>query len=166
MRLLAIVLAIGVSALVIGDAAPAAPASIPAGVRAALLKEARTVAAKEADRHPYDIQAVRTTRLRALRLERDVTMSSCEVTPSCANAPVYVLAMRGRFSCNTCKLPPPHGKHRGRGDVGLGSVITLEFAAKEPLPRWGQFGFGNRYPNLKALGLPVRLGARPTHRSR
>jgi len=158
-RSLGIALAIGASALVIGEAALAAPASIPAGARAALLKEARTVAAREGDSHPYDIQAVRTTRVQALRLERDVTVPDCEATPSCANGPVYVLAMRGRFSCNTCHPPP-------RDRIGPGSVITLEIEAKEPLPRWDRFGFGNRYPNLKALGHPVRLGARPTHHSR
>ena len=166
-RSLGIALAIAASALVLAQPALAAPTSIPSSVRADLLKEAKTVAAQEGDHHPYDIQAVRTTRLKALRQQRDITFSSCELTPSCANAPVYVLAMRGRFSCATCKLPPPsHGKHRGRSHPGLrGSVITLEFEAKQPLPHSGGYGFGNRYPNLKALGVPVRLGAPPTHRS-
>jgi hypothetical protein len=151
-RTFGIVLAIGVAGLVIGDAALAAPASIPSRARAALLEEARAVAADEGDSHPYEIRAVRTTRLKALRrLDPDATEPSCEASPSCANAPLYVLAMRGRFSCNTCS--PPRGVR-----IGSGSVITLEIEATEPLPRHSGFSFGNRYPDLRALGAPVRLG--------
>ena len=158
-RSFGIVLAIGVAGLVIGDAAVAAPASIPSGVRAALLKEARAVAAAEGDRHPYEIRAVRTTRLKALRrLQPGASEPSCEATPSCADAPLYVIAMRGRFSCNTCSSPP------GRR-IGPGSVITLEIEAKEPPPRYSGFSFGNRYPDLRALGVSVRLGA-PHHTTR
>jgi hypothetical protein len=159
--MIGLVLAIGVTASVVGNAALAAPASIPSNTRAALLEQARTVAAAEGDRDPYDIWAVKATRLTALRhLDPGATEPSCEATPSCMDVPLYVLAMRGRFSCNTCSSPP------GRS-IGPGSVITLEFEATEPLPRYSAFSFGKRYPDLKALGVPTRVGpARHSTKSR
>jgi hypothetical protein len=160
-RAIGVVLAIGVTALVVGNGALAAPAGIPSNTTAALLEEARAVAAAEGDRHPYDIWAVRATRLTALRhLDPGATEPSCEATPSCMDVPLYVLAMRGRFSCNTCSSPP--GER-----VPPGTEITLEFEATEPLPRYSAFSFGKRYPDLKALGIPTRVGpARHSTKSR
>ncbi len=156
-RAIGVVLAIGVTALAAGNAALAAPANIPSNTRTALLEQARTVAAAEGDRHPYDIWAVSTTRMTALRhLDPGATEPSCEATPSCTNEPMYVLAMRGRFSCNTCS--PPAGAR-----IPPGTVITLGFQAEEPLPHYySAFSFTSHYPDLKALGVPTRLGP-PRH---
>jgi len=142
-------LAFGLLALALGQAAAAAQSPITAAARAALLKQARYVAAQNGDRHPYDIQAVLTSHLRAIRLKPGTTEPNCESMASCAGAPWYVLAMRGHFRCDACPGPPGH-------EAPAGNVIILEIEAKEPLP--GAVGFAiGFYPNLRAAGVPVRL---------
>ena len=127
-----------------GPARASSP-GIPRAARAQLLGSALTVAAAEGDRHPHDIRAVRTTSSGAGR----AIHCDCTFVVPPPSAPVYLVAMRGHFSCNTCSSP--HGR-----TIGPGTVITLEFPVATP-SHWTDFGFGNRYPNLRAAGTPVRL---------
>ena len=103
------------------------------------------MAAQDSDRHPFDIKAVRTTLAGAARATHS---DSSSISPPPTTA-IYLLAMRGHFSCNTCSHP--HGEK-----IGPGSVITLEFAITNPTDPAG-FGFTNRYPNLTLAGSPVQL---------
>ena len=103
------------------------------------------VAAADGDRHPHDIRAVQTTIGRADR----ATHCECATVVSPPSTPIYLLAMRGRFSCNRCSHPP------GRR-IGPGTVITLEAPIATP-SRYSGFGFGGRYPDLSIAGKPVVL---------
>jgi hypothetical protein len=132
--------------------ASAAEGEIPASVRATLLSDALRIAAADGDASPYDIQAVATTKIQEVQMNPGTTAPLCESSPECAEAPVYVLAMRGHFACNTCSMP------RG-GRIGPGTVITLGFEA--PTLFRSSFGFNSSYPDLQALGVPVRLGPEP-----
>jgi hypothetical protein len=128
---------------------------IPVSVRSELLKYALTKAAAEGDSHPYDIEAVLTTFAAAEGvLSAGDRLPGCESVPLCATWPTYAVAMRGRFVCNTCKIPPGAKDPRG-------TVIVFNRPAKAPPPtEWSQdFGLSDRYPNLKKLGLPIHLAA-------
>ena len=138
------------SATQMADASTRAP--IPQHVRATLLKDAKRQAAADGDTHPYDIEAVSTT----LKSAERVTCN-CKSSTTSATAPVYLVAMRGRFSCNTCSRPrgatiPPSG------------VITLVFIAKTMFR--AEFGLSDRYPRLGLVGSPIRLDASPEHHKR
>jgi hypothetical protein len=113
--------------------------SVP--VRAKLLAEALTTAKRNGDEHPTDIEAVRTTHARAQRLLNE------DVSPPSPDTPVYLLAMRGRFVCDSCSVP------RG-AKAPSGTVIVLELPVSG-----GGFGFsiGHRYPELERAGVPMRL---------
>ena len=65
------------------------------------------------------------------------------------SAPVYVLAMRGHFNCNSCSHP------HGRG-FAPAAVITLQFLSLTNLQDV-VFGYGSPYPHLTAVGKPFRL---------
>jgi hypothetical protein len=61
---------------------------------------------------------------------------------------VYLVAMRGHFSCSGC--PGPLG-----AGAPTGTVMTLEL----PVTSGGHgLGISGRYPDLGLLGVPVRLG--------
>jgi hypothetical protein len=62
--------------------------------------------------------------------------------------PVYLMAMRGRFSCGSCKIPA--GARPPRGTV-------LRLTLTPGLLRAG-FGLGPDYPEMRAAGKPLRLG--------
>ncbi len=119
---------------------------IPASARAGLLAAAIATATEHGDSHPRDIEAVRTTHRQAERILDPG--GELRVVP--ASAPVYVLAMRGHFNCNSCTHP--HGV-----TFGSAGVITLQFLNLSDLHNV-VFGWGVPYPNLKAAGTPVRLG--------
>ena len=140
----------GACALAVAVSAPALakPASIPAGVRAELLAHARAAADQAGDSRPYDIYAVATTRIKALRLSPG-TAPDCEATPACADGSVYVVAMRGRFLYDG---PRPKG-----AVVRATPVLMIEVEAGQPLPRWSSESYGQRYPKLRKAGTPVRL---------
>jgi len=123
-------------------------AGISPAVGAALLKQARQVAREDGDSRPYDVEAVLTTREKATRLQQGTRTPTCEQSPSCADKPVYMVAMQGRFTCNTCSIPF-HAK------VPRGTVVTLEIEAATMF-RSG-FSLTTRYPNLKAVGAVVHL---------
>jgi len=124
---------------------------IPPRVRAELLKIARRTAATNGERHPYDIEAVRTTHGLAERMVEEGNESE----PPSKSAPVYVVAIRGHFRCDLCSRPPG-------ARAPSGTVITLELLA--PVPKRGSaFGLSSRYPNLKALGIPVHLERPRSH---
>jgi hypothetical protein len=121
---------------------------IPGHVRAELLKIAEHAAAASGDRHPYDIEAVRTTH----GLAQPLLEGGDRSEPPSKSAPVYVIAMRGHFRCGRCT-------HPSGVRTPSGTIITLELLA--PLRAFGgsAFGLGTMpYPNLRALGIPVRLG--------
>src|SRR5207237_402499 len=116
------------AALAACAALPAAPvaradasAGVPAGARAQLLAMALRVAAADGDAHPHAIRAVQTTIGRADR----ATHCECATVVPPPSTPIYLLAMRGRFSCNRCSHPP------GRR-IGPGTVITLEAPIATP----------------------------------
>jgi len=136
----------GIGILSAGALAGAPGTGVPASARALLRGQALRVAAAEGERHPYDIQAVRTT---AGEADRITCGPRCHTNASASRTPVYLLAMRGRFSCNTCS--PPHGER-----IGPGTVITLEIPIRASL-RYTGFRFGDTYPNLRAAGTPARL---------
>ncbi len=128
-----------------GSAGNSRQSGIPASARAALLRAATAIAARHGDSHPHGIQAVRTTHRKAER----ILCGDCESRLAAPDATVYVVAMRGRFNCNTCS--PPRGRSRGPD-----TVITLQFVDPGDL-RAFELEYGRRYPHLKALGTPVRL---------
>ena len=68
--------------------------------------------------------------------------------------PIYVLAMRGHFSSGG------HSSPRG-ATIPPATVITLYYTASSLSPE-GE-SFGGPYPDLKALGKPVRLDTPPPH---
>lgn len=111
-------------------------------VRGALLADAKRVAAVDGDGHPYNIEAVRTTHRRAEKVWGDESSSPPP------NTVVYVIAMRGHFHCSACSHPEG-------ATIPPGSVITLEIVAKTMSQ--SAFGLGRRYPNLRTVGIPVRL---------
>jgi hypothetical protein len=122
---------------------------IPSNVRVLLRTEALRVARLDGDRHPYDMEAVRTTIEEADRL---TCGPGCHTYIPPPSTPVYLLAMRGHFSCNNCS--PPAGAR-----IGPGTVITLEIPVAAPSGYSG-FGFADKYPNLNAAGVPAHLSAR------
>lgn len=120
------------------------PATIPSGTRSALLSVAVAIAARHGDGHPYDIEAVRTTRRTAARV-----LSTGETRIPDPNATVYIVAMRGHFNCNSCSHPRGTTFEPNR-------VITLRFVDPADLSSV-VFGYGRPYPNLAAAGTPVHL---------
>jgi hypothetical protein len=114
--------------------------------RAALLKHATRVATLDGDPHPYDVQVVSTTAASASQ----TLCGGCATSPG--EEPVYLLAMRGRFHCNTCKTRPGERKTPSR------SVIALALTAGSL--QQTTFSLSDHYPNLGALGTPVRLDKR------
>jgi hypothetical protein len=130
-------------------------ASIPTAVRATLLARALTVARIDGDRHPHDIEVVRTTLGESFSL---VCGADCTVGSQDPNEPVYLLAMRGRFTCaGKCSRP-------GGPPAGPGTVITLEF--ETPNLRVRLYSLGRHYPRLHDAGVPVRLEPARTRRGR
>lgn len=124
---------------------------IPATVRAKLLALAERDAKVEGDAHPFDIEAVATTRGKALSLQHGDTEPACEESSACMNTPFYVVAMRGRFVCNSCS-PPLHAR------TPKGTVITLE--VEVPNMWAGGFGMSDSYPKLQKIGTVVHLRPR------
>jgi hypothetical protein len=118
---------------------------IPPKVRAILLNDALDAAARNGDEHPYDIEAVRTTKKEADRLQH-----TSESEPV-ASRPAYLLAMRGHFNCDACS--PPAGV-----TIHERSVITMQIeigSMKETTVT-----DGNHYPDLSEVGVPIRLRRR------
>jgi hypothetical protein len=142
------------------QSAGASPTGIPPSVRAALLVKARQEASSAHDPNPYDVEAVLTTEQGYLRLTCGKGCWSW-IAPG---TPVYVVAMRGRFSCGLCVGPPLGARrHRHRGTAQL-TVITVAYLASG-LGDNNPTAYGHEYPNLKAVGVPVRLDAPPSHRA-
>lgn len=144
-------LAYALAVLVVSQPAGASHSPIPRTVRATLLADASKMAAEKGDPHPYDLQVVRTPIERAERLNCRCNFRG--PVPG-GSTPIYVLAMRGHFSCG-CSHP------RG-SKIGPATVITLYYQASN-LSSQG-WNFGGPYPDLKALGTPVRLGTPPPRR--
>jgi hypothetical protein len=119
---------------------------IAASVRASLLALAQGDARLNNDSSPYDIQVVETTAKEASRIDGE----GDGVIYHGAGPPVYLIAMRGRFICNTCS--PPAGARLPRG-----SVITLELPVRAGEDLGSGFSLGDRYPNLAVAGAPVPL---------
>jgi len=111
-----------------------------------LLADALRVAAAESDPHPYGIEAVRTTIGEADRLNCG---SECHTYIPPPSTLIYLVVMRGHFACNTCKEPPG-------ARLDHGTVITLECLTATPSECPG-FGFSDKYPKLRGVGIPVRL---------
>jgi hypothetical protein len=128
-----------------GAGQAAASSGIPQAVRGVLRTDALRTAKVEGDAHPRDIWAVLTTIAGA---ERATDCHCISYVPP-KTEPIYLIAVRGHFSCNTCSHPPS-------GHIGPGTVITLECQLANPSVCPG-FGFLSRYPNLKSAGTPVRL---------
>jgi hypothetical protein len=118
-------------------------------VRAVLLEDALAAGALHRESSPYDIQAVRTTEER-LRPESPLAGSTQgeQERPSHEKTPFYFVAMKGHFAF----------KEHGNGGFVYEPVLTMRVFVSTmqvyPLDRSGL-----QYPNLKALGVPVLLGA-------
>lgn len=160
---LAIALAAGVvvfGVLVAGaQAGNTHPAGIPGSVKRVLLERAKSLAAENGDSHPYDIQAVRTTEAKA----RHLRIGSSDPQLS-ANEPVYIVALRGHFRCGVpdsttgmvipCMVAPgPAARHPREQTYSVGT-IQIAAATMEGLAR----GTDDIYPDLRRVGVPVRLG--------
>lgn len=113
---------------------------------ARLLAIAEAVARSCGDRHPYDIEAVRTTRGAAGRVIWPGAGVGADPTP------VYAITMRGKFTAYTAS--PPGGR------APTGTVISIVVGAKGRLK--GQeldFNLTRRpEPDLPRLGTVIRLG--------
>lgn len=117
---------------------------IAPGLAAQLLAAAQREALAAGEAHPYDVEAVSTTLAGVSRAEGQLSPP-----PSVGSQYVVLVAMRGRFSCPTCKMPPG-------ARAPTGSVLTLTLNAPV-LVREG-FGLGRRYPVMRNAGTPLRLG--------
>jgi hypothetical protein len=136
-----------------GSGDPSSTGSIPAKIHAELLEDARQRAAEQGDRHPYDIEAVRTTTEKALSvLSLGSRHPRCESTPTCANWPSYAVAMRGNFSCEDCSGPA------GATSEAF-NVMMYITPARRPAPmHYPQpDALGEVYPELMEAGHPVPL---------
>jgi hypothetical protein len=131
-------------------ATSASAAPIPANTRPVLLKDARRLAAELGDRHPHDIQAVRTTYEKAQRLEGHWINGE-----KLANETVYVVAMRGHFSCTGGCLEAPGTRDKAPPTPTIYPVAWMELYASTVTQYGG--GDGQQYPDLKKAGTPVRL---------
>jgi hypothetical protein len=151
----AVATATGLLMLAVGAPALGAPQSIAPSVRAKLLADAIATGQRNGDSHPYDIEAVSTTQVKALRAGSGETEPTCESSPACADSPVYIVAMRGRFICGMCKIPLG-------ASVPRGTVITLIFNALTMFS--STFSLNNTYPRLNAAGTPIRLDRSRAHR--
>lgn len=122
----------------------------PATVRAELLKDARSLAARHKEPRPYDIQAVLTTERRARQLEDAARPGHERVFGG--DTAVYFIAMKGRFTFVCEKAPGTHPScQRTPVLMAMVSVATKKVLVST---EWGE-----QYPNLNALGTPVRLGS-------
>lgn len=128
-------------------AATGQSAGISAHERALLRADALRIATREGDPRAYDIQAVRTTIAGAER----ATECHCRSFVPPQSTPIYLVAMRGHFSCHGPCSPPLHDRVR----IGPVTVITLELPIAHD--GGGPSSWRNSYPNLGRAGIPVRL---------
>jgi hypothetical protein len=165
LHLLVVVLAVGAGVLGVvvagAQASGTRPAGIPGGVKRVLLERAKSLAAENGDSHPYDIQAVRTTeaKLRSLK-----SLGSDPQLPP--NEPMYIVALRGHFRCGVvdpmtglalpCMEAPPVPGHRHTPPPRTFSAGTIVIAATTMIGY--SRGTDNIYPDLRRVGVPVRLG--------
>ena len=130
---------------------------ILAKVRAVLLREALTRAA-------LGVIITRTTSTRSFR-RRSGPTEPCRASISLA-AKGNPGALRGRRTRSRCVAASyaVHARIPWVQRPYAGTVIMFTKAASEPAPTQWAYGFGlsTRYPNLKALGVPVRLGTPKT----
>jgi hypothetical protein len=121
------------------------PSGIPRGMRRALLRRAERVAAGFGERRPRDVQIVLTTHKEADRAQGGNRIH----VP--LDESVYLFAMRGHF-CEPA--------HRPSGRRRCAPFVSAQFSIRwdpDQADGWGVAELADRYPNLKALGLPVRL---------
>ena len=135
---------------------------IPAKVRAALLKDAKSMAASAGRRraHPYDIQAVLTTEAKARTLDEGRN----ETLLTVGSGSVYVVAMRGTFRVicegGPCPANLAPGNRRTYPVLMFWvPVSTMEVAGPDSDVFTG-------YPNLASAGVPVRLNPKLTRTSK
>lgn len=138
--LLLLLVAISVGAC--GASAASTAGSVSPSVRSALLTKANRLAAFEGDPRPYDIEAVRSTARKAERFAG----GQANLPPPAS--PVYLVAMRGHFHCNTCS-------HPAGATIPPGTVITFTVLAKTL--KSFESSLSKRYPHLRKLGTPFRL---------
>jgi hypothetical protein len=136
------------------------PTGIPGSVKRVLLERAKSLAAEGGDSHPNDIQAVRTTEAKVRSLK---SLGSSDPQLS-ASEPVYIVALRGHFRCGVpdsttslripCMVAPgsavrhPHQRTFSVGTIQIAAATMAELGR----------GTDNLYPNLRRVGVPVRLG--------
>jgi len=132
---------------------------ISASERAKLLVYARREATFAGDRHPYDVEAVRTTGEEAEALGGAGGPPSLSPLPDVVGQPVaeYVVAMRGHFVCRPEKQtqperPPLRACETPPGPPVHGTVITFSVLPGAPPPVVAGFEIGSRYPNLRLQG--------------
>ncbi len=135
-------------ALAVSQPVGASLFGVPRGVRNTLLAKSRQLAESNGESQPSDIEAVKTTYRQAQRL---FCGRSCN-GPIPAATPVYVVSMRGNFG----SAAYPHLRDaRGHRQSPPVTVISVPYIASSM--QAATVVFGHTYPNLKAVGIPVRL---------
>lgn len=125
---------------------------IPRVVRAQLLADARSAAAKHGERKPHEIEAVRSTERRARRLEEQARPGRQRVLGG--HREVYLVAMKGRF---TFICEGPASPRRRRAARCQRPHVLMLIVARHGGRVLAPAGWGDRYPDLRAAGVPVRL---------
>jgi hypothetical protein len=137
----------GAHAVAAGPRGERSDRPVAGGLRPAqLLKLADAVAVANGDRHPYDIEAVRTTRGAAGAVIWPGAVDDADPTP------VYAITMRGRFTAHNASTPLV-------GESPAGSVISAVIGATGRLRGQGlDFNLTTRpEPDLAELGAVQKL---------
>jgi hypothetical protein len=100
------------------------------------------------DRHAYDVQAVLTTHREADRVEKTTALPPARLGLA-ADAPVYLVAMRGHFCVKATNVTEAACRPAGTIQTSTRSTKTSGFS---------EASLAERYPDLRALGTPIRLG--------
>jgi hypothetical protein len=183
-------LLMALAGLAIGQPVAAAQSGIPPSKQRALLREAKRVATLDGDSHPYDIEAVLTTRAWAIGAGAPVAAPAPGEPawePACER-PLPPLRPEPPPGASPAPTPPARSAScagapwyvlamRGHFTCNtcseplipgikyrplVGTVITLGMEAR--YPHTSYFGFGSPYPDLQNAGTPIRLDKARPHR--
>ncbi len=128
---------------------PSSPDGIPRHVKTVLLRQAHSSSRRWGDSHPKDIEAVLTIHEEADRIQ-DLLESGRRELP--AQAAVYLVAMRGHFWDKATNVTARQ--------CALGATLQVSPRFNPKRGGYEVATLVGRYPDLNALGAPVRLGVR------
>lgn len=137
------VLASALSVAAVSLASAGGQPSISRHVRSVLLRWAESAARRNGDRHPFDVQAVRTTYVKAE--EAMGTPYSWNSQPN--DATVFLLAMRGHFTAYDATTPP--GARLPKGTVSA-AILTRSLRVTDGY-------LGHTYPRMAHAGRAIQL---------